>query len=246
MKSINIFTIMIVSLFILNSCKTTKETTDSVLSISLDQTSDQPSMKVNFIKGNGFNHPTFVLWMEDLSGNYLKTIYITQSFAKGIFGHEMVGDTVWKKTSGPSVQPAALPYWVHKKGPIDGKNLLPTQKHPFLDAYSGATPTQDFELKTTIKTNSSYRLMLEVNQPWDWNEYWTNNKYPGNNAYSHSAQPSVIYYVEINKDSDTFFMNPIGHGNPKGEDGKLYTDISTLSTAKEIFKEIKIEFITNE
>jgi hypothetical protein len=83
--------------------------------------------------------------------------------------------------------------------------------------------------------------LLEINQSWDWNQYWTNNKYPDNAAYKHSAQPSLIYAVTINSADSIYYMNPIGHGDPKGESGNLFTNIGTLSSAKEIFESIKIE-----
>lgn len=243
MKTNFLFTLVILTFFVLSGCKTTKEYADSSLSFSINKESEAADLKINFYKGEGFNHPTFAIWVEDMEGNYLKTLYVTKSFASGIFGHEMVGDTVWKRTSGPSTQPAALPYWIHKKGLVDGKVLIPTIEHPFVDAYTGATPSSNFELKAASNMTSKYRIIFEVNQAWDWNKYWTNNKFPGNTAYSHSAQPSVIYAVEINDDNNIFYLNPIGHGSPTGEDGKLYTDLHTLTTAKKIYDIIKIEII---
>ena len=245
MKAKNIIIVLIVSFFWLYSCKTTQETNHPILSFSLGGTSQIPALKISFHKGESYNRPTFALWMENLNGEYIRTLFVTKSYASGIFGHELVGDSIWGKTSGPSLQPAALPYWTYKKGLIEGKYLLPIPEHPFLDAYTGATPDQNFELKALSNINSRYRMMLEVNQSWDLNEYWTNNKYPDSKAYSHSAQPSIIYSVEINDDHKIFYMNPIGYGNPKGEDGKLNTNLNTLSTAMKIFKMIKIEILKN-
>jgi polyphosphate kinase len=37
-------------------------------------------------------------------------------------------------------------------------------------------------------------------------------------------------------------LNPIGHGHYSGKDGKLYTDISTLTTAKNIAEKLTIRF----
>lgn len=240
MKYLNLYLFVLLSLIALVSCNTSKQTTDTSIIFSVDNDDGKQNMKMSFTYGENVNHPTFALWMEDMEGNYIKTIYVTKSFASGIFGHEMVGDSVWKKTSGPSKQLAALPYWVHKKGLIDGKELIPTVEHPFVDAYTGATPKKDFELMSSYN-NSKYRILLEVNQAWDWNKYWNNNKFPGNKAYSHSAQPSIIYAVVIDNTQNVYYMNPIGHGSPTGEDGKLYTNLQTLTTAKHIFKTIKIE-----
>lgn len=241
MKTKTLFTILLASFIWMTSCKTTKETNLPMLSISLVETSQNPNLNISFYNGESYNYPTFALWIENLEGEYIKTIYVTKSYASGIFGHELVGDSIWKKTPGPSFQPAALPYWTFRKGLIDGKQLIPTPEHPFVDAYTGATPEQNFELKTSTEHTDKFKLVLEVNQSWDWNEYWTNDKFPESKAYRYSAQPSLIYEVEINKDHKEFYMNPIGHSNPKGEDGKLYSNISTLTTAKNIFKMIKIK-----
>jgi len=246
MKSKILFISLLSLSILMIQCKTTQLESESKLSIVINSDGSGPDMTILFTNGFGYNEPTYVLWMEDMAGNYMKTIFITESYASGVFGHEMQGDSLWKKTSGPSYQPAALPYWTHKKGFINGEGLIPTPDNPFIDAYTGATPEQNFEIKTKEDTQvEKYRILLEINQSWDWNSYWTNNKYPDNNAYSHSAQPSIIYAVEINKDADTFFMNPIGHGDPKGESAQLFTDLSTLSTAKEIFQDIEIQLNKN-
>ena len=243
MKASNLYLLILISFIGFGSSNAQKKTNGTSISFSVDNHDGKESMKINFIYGEEVNHPTFALWVEDMEGNYIKTIYVTRSFASGVFGHEMVGDSVWKRTPGPSKQPAALPCWAHKKGLIDGKELIPTVEHPFVDAYSGATPSKDFVIKSSYNNSAKYRILLEVNQSWDWNKYWTNNKYPGNKAYSHSAQPSLIYAAEINHRDSIFYMHPIGHGSPTGEDGKIYDDLQTLTTAKQIFKTIKIEII---
>ncbi|NPD45322.1 MULTISPECIES: hypothetical protein [unclassified Lentimicrobium] len=225
---------------LLIQCKTTKIETESKMTILIDSEDNGPEMTINFINGIGYNRPTYVLWMEDLEGHYIKTLFITKSYASGIFGYEMQGDSIWIKKSGPSYQPAALPYWSHKKGETNGQ-LIPSPEQPFVDAYTGATPEQNFEIKTSsMNLDKKYRIFLEVNQSWDWNSFWTNNKYPENKAYQHSAQPSIVYAVEINSASESFFLNPIGHGDAKGESGKLFTNLNTLTSALKIFNSIEV------
>jgi hypothetical protein len=243
MKYYTTFFIVFISVLGLNSCKPSEKTSTNVLVVKDSKLSDsKDQLIISLFKGESFNHPTYVIWAEDLEGNYLKTIFITKSYASGIFGHEMVGDSIWLNKAGASYQPAALPYWTHKKGLIDNKYLVPTPEHPYVDAYTGATPNENFQFETAANgKKSSYRLLLEVNQTWDWNPYWTNNKYPDNPAYKHSAQPSVIYAVTFNQEDTVFYLNPIGHGDPKGENGKLFTNLQTITTAKEIFKSVKAE-----
>ncbi|MBC8344358.1 MAG: hypothetical protein H8E61_10285 [Bacteroidetes bacterium] len=198
-------------------------------------------MSINLIKGRSFNHPTYVIWEENMQGDYIKTIFITKSYASGVFGHQMIKNSIWLNQAGSSFQPAALPYWSFKKGLIDNQYVVPTPEHPFIDAFTCATPQQDFRFESgTLFKEKQHRILLEVNQAWDWNKYWTNNKYPGSYAYKHSAQPSLVYAVVVNTLDNTFSLNPIGHGDPRGESGKLFTDLTTLTTAIEIFKSIEI------
>lgn len=232
----------IVSVFVLNNCRTSEKAAETIVVNNTFQEIGSDKMTINLERGEYYNHPTFVIWKEDMSGKYLETVFITKSYASGIYGYEMVGDSVWRNISGTSIQPAALPYWTYKKGKINDKTYVPNPDNPFVDAYTGATPKQNFKFETGSKsTIGSYRILFEINQTADWNHYWTNNKYPDSPAYKHSAQPSIIYAVTVNEEDAVFYMNPIGHGDPKGETGKLFTDLSTLTTVKEILNSVKIE-----
>jgi len=226
-------------IFTLNNCKPLKKSSETIVYKDINLSNSEKKMKLTLIKGESFNHPTFVVWIEDMDQNYMKTIFITQSYSSGIFGYHMQGDSIWLPKAGASYQPAALPYWTHRKGLIANQFSVPTPDHPYVDAYTGATPTDNFQFVTAANSKKKqYRILLEVNQTWDWDNYWSNDKYPGNDAYKHSAQPSVIYATTINEDDDIFYLNPIGHGDPTGETGKLFTNMTTLSTAKQIFKSL--------
>lgn len=241
MKYITVFLLLVFTSLINYQCTSIRHTADpTVYSDSSAMKNPGTDLKVSLKTGSEINHPTYAIWMEDMNGHYIKTLFVTKSYASGIFGHEMVGDTVWMPKPGASFQPAALPYWTHKKGPINGKDLVPTAKNPFVDGYTGATPKGDMTFSTRIGINTPFRILLEVNQAWDWNKYWTNNKYPDNPAYKHSAQPSLVYAVSVLNDTDVYYLNPVGHGDPKGESGKLYTNISSVTTAKNIFESISI------
>lgn len=233
-----IFTISIIILFLF-SCANHKNTlsTEYKETITIEKDGDA-SFSIFFNKGREHNHPTLAIWTEDNNGNYLKTLYVTQSYASGVFGYQAYADGTWVNKRGSSYQPAALPYWSYKKGLIDGEYIVPDIKHPFVDAYSGATPKSDFAINTKM-IPGNYRLFVEINQAWDWNEFWVNAKYT-NLSYKNVGQPSLIYSVEINEVDSVYFLNPIGHGNPIGENGKLYTDLSTITTAKDIFSQIKV------
>ena len=202
-------------------------------------------LRLSSTKGNAFNHPTFVIWTEDKDGNFLETLFITEYFGTGIFGHADGGSGTWKTTSGESLRPAALPYWTHKRNVVSRDSLLvPTPENPMADAITGATPKNNFVFRTNLDQtkNETVVVLLEINQTWDWNEYWTNNKYPNDQDYKSSSQPSVIYRAQINlNESDkTVELKPVGHGHYSGKDGSLTEDLSTLTTALDIAKQIKV------
>jgi len=228
--------------WVLQGCKSSSIPADTIILDDPEYSYYRLKMEFKLEKGSSYNHPTFVIWIEDLDGNFIKTLYITNSYARGVFGYKMVGDTAWVSEKGASHQPAALPYWTYRKGVIKDTLLIPTPRHPYVDALTTVTPLTDFELRAGAKQLfDKYRVLLEVNQPWDWNKFWINNKFPDSPAYKHSAQPSLVYAVTIDGSSSAYYLNPIGHGDAKGESGKLFTNISTITTAKDIFRKVMVE-----
>jgi hypothetical protein len=225
------------------NCSVSNKSLESKVYTDIQDQNEKARIGIKLQIGESFNHPTYVIWQEDLKGNILKTLFITESYASGIFGHQMVGDSVWLRTSGESIQPAALPYWTWKKGKLSNGELVPSPDAPYTDAYTGATPKGNLDFTTSLSHELPGRIFLEVNQPWDMNQHWTNNRYPDNPAYKHSAQPSLIYAVDINKEQNKYYMNPIGHGDPTGESGLLYTDLRTITSAKQIFESIEINIL---
>lgn len=198
-------------------------------------------IQVEFLKGSAHNHPLMAIWLEDLEGNYLETLYVSKSVGTGVFGHGKVTNGNWEP--GPVSRPAALPYWWHKWG------TLPTESNPVPDAITGPTPESDFILTSYADPSApeKFRVMMEINQSWDWNEYWTNDKYPDNVNYKTSSQPAIVYeaIVDLTEDDTTYFMKAVGHSHFAGEDGQLYTDISTLTTARNIAGVIKVSAVRN-
>jgi hypothetical protein len=201
------------------------------------------SLEIEFQKGKAFNHPSFAVWVEDLEGNYIETLYVTQYVAKGKFGHAEIAPGKWKNEPGEARRPATLPYWAYKrniKAP-DG-SLVPSPETAVPDALTSATPKTDFVLQTTTgySGNKQFRVLFEINQAWDSNEFWTNNKFPDDRHYHTSLQPALVYAVTVNPEDneDAFHLNPVGHSHPAGAGGKLYTDLSTLTTALHIAQKI--------
>jgi hypothetical protein len=203
------------------------------------------NLEITALTGKHHNHPTFSVWIETPEEEYIQTLFVTKSLATGLYRRGQLTDSTWMEGPGVAVRPATLPYWLHKHtfNSSDGSKL-PSPGNPVPDAYSGATPENNFQLKTTTDhvIKGKFRILLEVNQPWDWNEHWHNDLHPGNRNYMTSCQPAVVYAVTIDPSSNVreYWLNPIGHSHYAGENGLLYTDLSTLSTALHIFRQVKV------
>jgi len=193
-----------------------------------------PEISVEFYKGVSFYYPLMVIWIEDEAGKYIQSLYVPASVATGVFKYGKQEKNKW--VAGAKRAPQTLPYWAHKRGVVASDGLfMPEPGNEITDAYSGATPVNSFVLNTRADKAlpAVYRLLMEINQNWDWNEYWTNDKYPDDENYKSSCQPAVVYEVVIdrNKQGSVWAMKPIGHSHYSGKTGELFADLSTLTTA---------------
>lgn len=192
-------------------------------------------------RGRAHNHPLMAIWVEDLDGNYVQTLYVAESIAKGVYLHGDASTGRW--LPGPIRRPAALPYWGHQRGVQAEDGLyMPSQKSPMPDALTGATPKGNFTIETQapLQQVRKFRVLLEINQPWDWNQHWYNNRYPGDRDYMTSAQPALVYEATVDLDADqqTFEMKPIGHSHWSGKSGELFGDLSTITSALNIVEKV--------
>jgi len=229
---------------ILLSCKSSKVSDQQEKEyLTANSNGKGPDIILEFEKGKEHNHPSFALWAEDLQGNYIQTLFITESLGTGVFSHGDGSSGKWMP--GAIVRPAAVPYWAHKRGVQTNTGLyMPTRDNPIPDAYTGATPSGNFEIKAKFDAQppESFRILFEINQSWDWNEYWTNNKYPDDKEYKTSCQPALVYMTEIDlkNPQESYEMKVIGHSHYSGKTGELFADLSTITTALDIAKGIKI------
>ena len=142
-------------------------------------------------------------------------------------------------------RPAALPYWSHKRGIRAEDGLfIPAPENPVADAYTGPTPPGSFILQahSDKPLPSNFAVLFEINQTWDWNEYWTNDKFPGDDEYKTSCQPALVYkaFVNVNSGIKEYPLKVKGHSHYSGKDGRLYTDLSTMTTALDITREVVV------
>jgi len=236
-------------LLLFGGCRATRgiqERVSLVDTIQAGNLKEPLSIELTFNRGEEHNHPTFAIWIEDPDGNYIQTLFVTRYLSTGIYGHGGFDQEVWKSVPGPQQRPATLPYWLHKRAAHFEVPLLPDSAHPVVDGYTGATPKGDFVFHSGIKKviPVKFRVLLEINQAWDWNEFWTNGLYDDPD-YRTSCQPSLVYAVTIdpNNPDPEYFLNPIGHGQYAGKDGKLYTDLSTFTTAMDILAKASVKLI---
>lgn len=201
------------------------------------------SLSFEFRKGPEHNHPLMAIWIEDLDGNYIQTLYVARSIAKGVFAFGDKSTGKWQE--GEIIRIAALPYWSHKRNiKNDLGNYMPKKGFEVPDAYTGATPKSDFSLatRTDKAVSSKFRIYFEINQSWDWNKYWTNTLYPDDAEYKTSSQPAVVYAAVIDPSAKgvTVRLEPVGRSHHSGQNGNLYTDLETLTTALRIASDITV------
>lgn len=221
-----------------------KNIEENILIYSNRKASGQ-ELVLKFEKGEAHNYPSFVVWIEDLKGNYIETLYITKSVGTGIFNYGEPEKGKWIPSQ--KRYPASLPYWGHKRGVAASDGLyIPDSTSYLIDGITGATPQTNFDLYTRLTDPElkNFNLLFEVNQTWDFNEYWTNNKFPDNEAYKVSCQPSVIYsaQIDLNNRQKEYELKPIGHGHYAGETGELFVDLGTLTTALKIVGKLTLKF----
>jgi hypothetical protein len=230
------------------SGKVSSKDKDEITNITRLFSEDGVELSLSMLAGPEHNHPSFAVWLETLDGDIIQTLFVTQSLATGFYRYGDAGNGKWLKVSGEAARPAALPYWLYRNELTKGR--LPKAGSRLPDAYTGPTPESSarFQFKTNGILPQQFRVLVEVNQPWDWNFHWNNDRFPTNMDYRTSAQPSIVYVVTVNLETSElrYFLNPIGHGHQSGMDGTLNTDLSTITTALRIFDRIYIDVIPTE
>lgn len=176
--------------------------------------------------------PQLVLWLEDMEGNYLQTLYVTKKIAGSEFRLADLGNTELQR------RPEALPYWAHKRGVVEDDGLVvPQHNTADLDGVTGATPQGHYDVASVVtEAPKRFRLLLEVNRSYDFNEYYHKERFPDDPVYSgsgSSGQPSLVYeaVIEPSANRSSHVLKPIGHGHYSGKDGNLYTDMTGITTA---------------
>ena len=243
--------IILISAVILASCSANPAATrlvprQKMTDVMTNTSGKGQEIEVKFYGGPSLYYPLMAVWLEDEQGGYIQTLFVPKAIATGVFKYGSNAGARWVEAAKRA--PQTLPYWAHKRGVMAPDGLfMPDPEHPVPDAYSGATPVTSFVLATRADNPlpEKFRVMFEINQNWDWNEYWTNDRYQGDKNYLNNAQPAVVYESDVDLDDlhDRYVMQPIGYSHPTGATGELFTDLSTLTTALQIADSITVRII---
>jgi len=179
--------------------------------------------------------PQIAIWIEDMNGNYITTIYASHKIATGSF-------------FGGDRRKEALPAWCFSRGVRYPDGLyLPTEDEPLVDGISGSTPRGSFDVKIRPMDDlAQFVVKVELNHSVDWNDNYPKNAKEGDANYSGgkegSGQPAVVYAAEVDLESNQkqYKATLIGHSSPDGSNGDIYPDTSSLTSALSIVNEITI------
>lgn len=210
----------------------------------------QGNLKIEIVQGSEWLHdyplflgihkknpPQIAVWLEDMQGNYLSTVYATHKIA-----------TQDWQAAGGNRRKEALPAWCHARGIKYGDGLyLPTKEQPLTDGISGATPCGSFDIRLCAKEGlRRFVVKVEVNHSTDFNGHYPKTAKPGDANYSGgkegSGQPAVVYRAEVDLTSgqQVFEATLEGHSSPDGSSGDINKDVSGLTTALDIVKRITV------
>ncbi len=207
---------------------------------------------IDLLRSEHYWHPQMAVWTEDSEGNYLETIFVSKATARGLFfgGRSKENFRTFdekKDAVGDYRRVNALPVWSHKRGVTYADGMyVPTNKNPLPDAITGETLIDNFKLLTSVKRSDSFVLKMEINVAFDDNEYYSEYDFPDDEVYHNGTgqlgQPSIIFEapIDMNDGKKYYLMELVGHGHHSGQTGEIYSDLSTLTTAKQIVERIVV------
>lgn len=210
--------------------------TDGALRVEINEGEEWIHPYPLFLGINKKNPPQFALWAEDLEGNYLSTLLVTESISKNS----------WKANKA-NRRVEALPNWVFSRNIVDTDNtLMPSNDNPVSDGITSATPKEGFAF--SLEPNSQLRkfvLKFEVNHSIDFNNHFPKNAKKGESNYSGgkdgSGQPALVYSKIIDLETEnSWTLDLIGYSSPDGSSKEIYTDLSLITSAHKIVDSIKV------
>ena len=168
--------------------------------------------------------PQLAAWVETEEGEYVTTITVTESSSKQKWAGNPEGG-----------RPESLPVWLHAK----------TRAAANVDDTTSATPKEGVTAGTDVNgliEGKRYRILVEVNASYDYNETWPKEAKEGDANYSGvNGQPSLIYEtVFIAGESGTVILQTAGQGSVDGSSGEITRNLDGLTTALTIIKSAEL------
>lgn len=154
--------------------------------VEAQRDSDIVSVSFSFEKQQGYASNQFAVWVEDMDGNLVKTLYVTKFTAKGGFEQ----------------RPDAIPVWVERTGIAQGGEV---------DAVTGATPKTgnvNFVWDLTDESGArvaddTYRYFVEGTLRWKNHVLFTGEITLDGSATSSEATAEYTYVASDDADALT-------------------------------------------
>ncbi len=169
----------------------------------------------------GTKYPQIAVWVK--SGDESDTVFVTKGAGKNSWAFA-------------DERPESLPVWLG----IDKKESVS-------DAITGATPSGEvhnilWQIPRKY-VGKKMELFVEANVSYDFNNFYVENE--DKKGFSGvNGQPSIIWKTTFFVDEKTKELTPeiIGHGEVFGKNSRIDSDNSKITTAKELFNYIKVEY----
>lgn len=178
--------------------------------------------------------PQIAVWLEDEAGNFIKTLYVTQTFASQNWL------AIIKLDKRETYRKEVLPCWYHRYFKKTGLEI--SHEKPLPDSITSATPFANFFLNTKIPEDKDYFIFVEINMALDENKDYPLKAGFGNpNINGVSGQPALVYKGKISKnDASEVTLQLIGRSCQTGKDDTIYTDVDKITSAFKIINKIVV------
>ncbi len=199
-------------------------------------------MTLKLEKGSAYNHPLIVVWLETEDGEYVETLFVTETIGKEMYKQANISSEKGKEESADLL--AALPYWIHQCENNNSNGLLVSnQNNLSAEDIVRPTPCGSFDLSFHLSNcpAGNCRILIELNQIYYKDKYQYGH-HSGEPEPLTSAQPSIIYEAVVDPHilPDSISMKPIGLGDKTGKTRILQTNPKTTTPSKQIASKITL------
>ncbi len=167
--------------------------------------------------------PQIAVWLEDVRGNYLETLYVTGFFGQQRIGNFSIPNIVFGR--------GTLPLWIGRQYTKTG--AYPTRNNPLPDSVTAATPRARFILNTRVPANiDEGYIYIEVDSRGDSNPSYPDLTY---------GQPSIVYraLVDFKQTGKTFDFTIIG-STLKDDEGHYIRTLKGITSSKNIIRNASV------